>query len=73
MNRRCSIGVFLVLMVVLMGCGEKTEKNRVDIEQINHDNSNNYRYIFREQLKEEEYWKKKRSRDPFKDESEAFK
>lgn len=46
------------------GCKKKPVQNRVDLEQIQVDNTNDYRYIFRETLREEEKRKaRERERD----------
>ncbi len=46
------------------GCKKKSVHNRVDLKQIQVDNTNDYRFIFRETLMEEEKRKaKERERD----------
>ncbi len=50
-----------VLLSIMVACGDDVEKNRVDVQQINYDKSNNYRYIFKEKIDNEE--KKKRIYD----------
>ncbi|OHD68163.1 MAG: hypothetical protein A2W19_01160 [Spirochaetes bacterium RBG_16_49_21] len=63
---------FLVLMVILMivscsvsGCKKEREKNRVDLDQIEADDSNDYRYIFRDIIREQERQKKKNQKNDF--------
>ncbi|MBN1496381.1 MAG: hypothetical protein JXA07_06410 [Spirochaetes bacterium] len=48
-----AILIGLVFLVNAAGCRQKPEVNRVDLDQINVDDSNNYRYIFRETIREE--------------------
>ncbi|HOD15088.1 MAG TPA: hypothetical protein PLA65_00775 [Spirochaetota bacterium] len=38
----------------LTGCKEKPQKNRVDLKQFDADNSTDYRFIFRETIREQE-------------------
>ncbi|MBN2158149.1 MAG: hypothetical protein JW807_02050 [Spirochaetes bacterium] len=46
----------LMISLAVLGtfCKKKPEQNVVDFEQINPDNSNDYRYIFRETIREQE-------------------
>jgi hypothetical protein len=51
---------FIILILTLMiaassfhGCTKEREKNRVDLDQIQADDSNDYRYIFRDVIREE--------------------
>lgn len=47
----------LILIVVLSGsagCKKAPEKHRVDMEQFQVDDSNDYRYIFRDTIREDE-------------------
>lgn len=64
---------FIVLLVLLAmalsvtGCRKKPETNTVDdLEQFDADNANNYRYIFRDRIQEEEQEAKKRNRREWK-------
>lgn len=62
---------FLILLVSLIlsgnsGC-RKSEQNKIDIDQIDIDNSNNYRYMFREEIQKESAEKRKREQTGFKD------
>jgi hypothetical protein len=46
----------LALMIAagsFQSCTKEREKNRVDLDQIQADDSNNYRYIFRDVIREE--------------------
>lgn len=36
------------------GCKEKPQKNQVDLKQFDADNSTDYRFIFRETIREQE-------------------
>jgi len=42
-----------VTAIGFSGCKEKPEVNKVDLEQINPDDSNDYRYIFREEIQKD--------------------
>ena len=59
---RSVAGVILAGMCMLLipaGCEKKPEKNTVDIDQLNYDNSSDYKYIFRDEVAKEK-WKKNR-------------
>lgn len=56
----------LIFTSGINGC-KKGEPNKVDIDQIDVDNSNNYRYMFREELQKEAAEKRKAERSRFKD------
>jgi hypothetical protein len=43
---------------------EKPEKNRVDIDQINYDETNNYKFIFKDTIDEEKRRKSKYKKKP---------
>jgi len=53
MRALTAILIGLVFLFNAAGCRQKPEVNRVDLDQINVDDSNNYRYIFRETIREE--------------------
>lgn len=59
----------IMLIIVIMsyltgGCRKKPETNTVeDLEQFDTDNANNYRYLFRERIQEEERQKNRNRRD----------
>lgn len=58
--------VTLTAIITVSGTScKKTPRNRVSLDQIENDNSNNYRFIFRDIIKEERE-KASKSRDPFK-------
>jgi hypothetical protein len=64
------VRVLVLLMIIRLfgtvpGCKKKVEENRVDLDQINVDNSNDYRYIFRDRIKEDEYQKNKHKKKNF--------
>ena len=47
----------LILIMALSGfagCKKSPKKNRVDLEQFQVDDSNDYRYIFRDTIREDE-------------------
>ncbi len=46
--------IMALLLACAAGCKKKPEENRVDLDQIQVDDSNDYRYIFREAIREEE-------------------
>jgi len=54
-----------LLPVLLYGCSEEKPKNEVEFDQINVDESNDYRFIFREKIQKEEYLKNKYKKSPF--------
>lgn len=58
--------ILSALMVMgVTGCREKPEENRVDLEQINPDDSNDYRYIFREEIQKDRDRDNKRMKKEF--------
>lgn len=57
----------VVLFCIEPGCKEKAEENKVDFNQINVDNSNDYRYIFRDRIKEEKIQNEKNRQRAFSD------
>lgn len=56
---------FFILFILLAGCGDKEVQNKVDYRQINSDNSNNYRYIFKDEIKKDKK-NRKRIQNEFK-------
>ena len=54
-----------LLVICYAGCKEKPEQNQVDLEQINPDDSNNYEYIFREEIQKEKDREHKRRKKEF--------
>jgi hypothetical protein len=57
--------LIIVLFGAMPGCKKKADENRVDLDQIDVDNSNDYRYIFRDRIKEDEYQKNKHKKKNF--------
>ncbi len=61
----------LLLIIVLFcfepGCKKKVEENQVDFDQINVDDSTDYRYIFRDRIKEEKFQNDKNKKKTFRD------
>jgi hypothetical protein len=55
--------IILLFAVSYANCKNHPEKNKVPVEQYNSDNSSNYRYMFREEIKKEKEEQKKQSRD----------
>jgi hypothetical protein len=51
--RIIQIALIGVLILGFSGCKKKPELNKVDLEQINPDDSNDYRYIFREEIEKD--------------------
>jgi hypothetical protein len=48
--------IFVIQFLVIMAfthCTNANSRNKVNIQQINPDNSNNYRYIFKKLIEEE--------------------
>ncbi|TAL36643.1 MAG: hypothetical protein EPN93_07405 [Spirochaetes bacterium] len=68
MRRLICIVLLCALGTAAGGCGQKAEKNKVDIDQFEADRSNNYRYIFRDLVEKEKAEEKKehKRQDPFK-------
>ena len=61
----------LILIIIFMigipiHCKKKTE-NRVPLDQFNIDNSNNYRFIFKETIRKENWREKRYKKDEFKE------
>jgi hypothetical protein len=57
--------MIVILFGSVPGCKKKVEENRVDIDQIDVDNSNDYRYIFRDRIKDDEYQNNKNKKKNF--------
>mgnify|MGYP007002348429 FL=1 len=53
------------MVMGVTGCKEKPEINRIDLEQINPDDSNDYRYIFREEIQKDSDRENKRRQKEF--------
>ncbi len=49
----------LAILLLMAACGGEKEKNTVEFEQFNVDESNNYRYIFRDLIRDEKDRKQK--------------
>lgn len=46
--------LFAVMIFTLISCrGDKLPKNKVDIDQLNYDDTNNYNHIFKDKIEEE--------------------
>ncbi len=58
--------IIAALILSFLSCKkeEKPEKNRVDIDQINYDDSNNYKFIFKDTIEEEKRLKSKYKKKP---------
>jgi hypothetical protein len=54
-----------LLILGLGGCKKKPEVNTVDLEQVNPDDSNDYRYIFREEIQKDKDREDKRLKKEF--------
>lgn len=62
--------IFLLVIIISCiqpGCNKKAEENQVDFDQIDVDNSNDYRYIFKDRIKEEKLQNEKNRKKTFKD------
>lgn len=55
-----------LLIMVIAGCSNKDKENKVSIEQLNIDNSSNYKYIFKDSI-ETDKKNEKKPIDAFKD------
>lgn len=51
--RMILIALIGALVLGFPGCKEKPEANKVELEQVNPDDSNDYRYIFREEIEKD--------------------
>jgi len=47
------VSVLILLLSMSVSCGDGIEPNRVPIDQINNDKSNNYRFIFRDEIRKD--------------------
>lgn len=57
--------VVCILCASFCACGDK-QNNRVPRKQISSDGSNDYKYIFKDEIKKEEEEQKRMTPDPFK-------
>jgi hypothetical protein len=62
-NNILRIMIILFFAVSFANCKKNHEKNKVPVEQYNPDNSGNYRYMFREEIKKEKEEKIKQGKD----------
>ncbi len=51
--RMIHLALIVALIVGFHGCNEKPDVNKVELDQINADDSNDYRYIFREEIEKD--------------------
>ena len=59
--------LIFLMIVASLNCTENADKNMVPMDQLNIDNSNNYRFIFRETI-EKEHWRADRyKKDEFRE------
>jgi hypothetical protein len=61
------VAILIILLCIEPGCKKKVEENQVDFDQINVDNSNDYRYIFRDRIKEEKIQNEKKRKKTFRE------
>ena len=54
-----SLYILIITVILFSACKEKLPKNTVDIDQINYDNTNNYKFIFKDTIEEEKRKKSK--------------
>jgi hypothetical protein len=66
MKRMCYILIFCSLLTIPL-CGNKNKENYVPLEQLNIDKSNNYKFIFKEIISEQNKREERERKDPFKD------
>jgi hypothetical protein len=66
MKRLLRLLVFFMI-VASLNCSEETDKNMVPIDQLNIDNSNNYRFIFRETIEKENWRANRYKKDEFQE------
>lgn len=57
--------IILFLIIIFIGCEKAPERNRVELEQIEIDGSNNDRHIFRNEIKREKWLKNRYKKDEF--------
>jgi hypothetical protein len=62
---RAIITIIISFILAFLYCGKK-EENRQSIEQYNADKSNDYKYIFREEIKKEHRNKTRYKENEFK-------
>jgi hypothetical protein len=58
--------IVLAVTLLCVACSKERPKNTVDFDQINVDDSNDYRFIFRDLIKEEKRLKQKYKPDEFR-------
>ncbi|MBP7734434.1 MAG: hypothetical protein KA369_00540 [Spirochaetes bacterium] len=63
--RIIQIAMIGVLILGFDACKKKTEVNKVEMEQINPDDSNDYRYIFREEIEKDRERENKQRKKEF--------
>ena len=63
-----ALAVILAAFIAVFagGCKKKHEANKVPLDQIEADDSNDYRYIFRDRIQEQEERIKKEKNNEFK-------
>lgn len=59
--------IIFFIIGLIPACGKKKEENKVLLEQLNTDKSNDYRYIFKDVIDEQRKIKERGKKDPFKD------
>ncbi len=55
-----------ILLFLLLSCYGKGEQHNVNLQQINQDGSNNYRYIFRKEIEKDNLRKLNKEINEFK-------
>ncbi len=65
MKALAALMIGMMVVCAGAGCKKKPAMNSVDLDQINADDSNNYRYIFRETIQEEKERDRKNDRKQF--------
>lgn len=65
MKALIAIPLCMILFCAAGGCKKQPEVNRVNFDQINVDDSNNYRYIFMDTIQEQEERYKKYKKKEF--------
>jgi hypothetical protein len=66
------VKVLMLLLAIILcsiepGCKKQSEQNQVDFDQIDVDNSTDYRYIFRDKIKEEKFQNDKKKKKTFRE------
>ena len=57
--------ISLISIITSISCGSNKEKNKQPIDQYNLDNSNNYKYIFKDIIKKNNEKEDKYKKGPF--------